>query len=153
MRQYDRGVRWETEHLDVHGTRWVAMYLPVWLYSFYQEGKSSSMVHYIAVNGRTGETMGSVPVSHGRLLLPLWRPNRVGSHRDLDSGDDVMTPLLIDLLIALQSSSNGSGWILLAGPAGAAGTYWALYQYYRNTNKSHDFEHDTVIESQTDHRW
>jgi hypothetical protein len=59
-----------------------------------------------------------------------------------------MTPLLIDLLIALQSSSNGSGWILLAGPAGAAGTYWALYQYYRNTNKSHDFEHDTVIESQ-----
>jgi hypothetical protein len=59
-----------------------------------------------------------------------------------------MTPLLIDLLIALQSSSNGSGWILLAGPAGAAGTYWALYQYYRNTNKSHDFERDTVIESQ-----
>ena len=45
------------------------MYLPVWLYSFYQEGKSSSMVHYIAVNGRTGETMGSVPVSHGRLIL------------------------------------------------------------------------------------
>ena len=27
------------------------------------------MVHYIAVNGRTGETMGSIPVSHGRLLL------------------------------------------------------------------------------------
>ncbi len=26
------------------------------------------MVHYIAVNGRTGETMGSVPVSQGRLL-------------------------------------------------------------------------------------
>jgi DNA-directed RNA polymerase subunit RPC12/RpoP len=69
VRQYDRGVRWETEHLDVHGTRWVAMYLPVWLYSFYQEGKGSAMVHYIAVNGRTGETMGSVPVSHGRLLL------------------------------------------------------------------------------------
>ncbi|MCE1174151.1 MAG: TFIIB-type zinc ribbon-containing protein [Propionibacteriales bacterium] len=69
VRQYNRGVRWEAEHLDVHGTRWVAMYLPVWLYSFYQEGKNSSMVHYIAVNGRTGETMGSVPVSHGRLLL------------------------------------------------------------------------------------
>jgi hypothetical protein len=26
------------------------------------------MVHYIAVNGRTGEVMGSVPVSHPRLL-------------------------------------------------------------------------------------
>jgi hypothetical protein len=27
------------------------------------------MVHYIAVNGRTGEVMGSVPVSHARLLV------------------------------------------------------------------------------------
>jgi hypothetical protein len=27
------------------------------------------MLHYIAVNGRTGETMGSVPVQHWKLLL------------------------------------------------------------------------------------
>lgn len=65
---YDRGVRWEHEKLDVHGTRWVSMYLPVWLYSYYHEEKGRGMVHYIAVNGRTGETMGSVPVSRGRLL-------------------------------------------------------------------------------------
>lgn len=66
---YDRGVRWEHERLEVHGTRWLAMYLPVWLYSYYHEERGRGMVHYIAVNGRTGETMGSVPVSHGRLLL------------------------------------------------------------------------------------
>ena len=65
---YDRGVRWERERLDVHGTRWVAMYLPVWLYSYYHEEGGKGMVHYIAVNGRTGEVMGSVPVSHPRLL-------------------------------------------------------------------------------------
>jgi hypothetical protein len=65
---YDRGVRWESEGLDVHGTRWVAMYLPVWLYSHFHEKGGQNMVHYIAVNGRTGEVMGSVPVSHGRLL-------------------------------------------------------------------------------------
>lgn len=65
---YDRGVRWEHERLEVHGTRWVAMYLPVWLYSYYHEEGGRGMVHYIAVNGRTGETMGSVPVSRGRLL-------------------------------------------------------------------------------------
>jgi len=66
--RYDRGVRWERERLDVHGTRWVAMYLPVWLYSYYHEKDGTGMVHYIAVNGRTGEVMGSVPVSHRRLL-------------------------------------------------------------------------------------
>jgi len=43
------------------------MYLPVWLYSYYHEGKGRGLVHYIAVNGRTGETMGSVPISHPRL--------------------------------------------------------------------------------------
>ncbi|MGE5211403.1 MAG: TFIIB-type zinc ribbon-containing protein, partial [Acidobacteriota bacterium] len=66
--RYDRGVRWERERLEVHGTRWVAMYLPVWLYSYYHEEGGKGMVHYIAVNGRTGEVMGSVPVSHPRLL-------------------------------------------------------------------------------------
>lgn len=65
---YDRGVRWEHERLEVHGTRWVSMYLPVWLYSYYHVDRGKGMVHYIAVNGRTGETMGSVPVSRGRLL-------------------------------------------------------------------------------------
>jgi DNA-directed RNA polymerase subunit RPC12/RpoP len=66
--RYDRGVRWERERLDVHGTRWIAMYLPVWLYSHYHHERGKGMVHYIAVNGRTGEVMGSVPVSHPRLL-------------------------------------------------------------------------------------
>ena len=69
VRAYDRGVRWYAEALDVRGTQWVSMYLPVWLYSYYHEERGKGMVHYIAVNGRTGETMGSVPVSHGRLLL------------------------------------------------------------------------------------
>jgi hypothetical protein len=66
--RYDRGVRWEREKIDIHGTRWVAMYLPVWLYSHYHESGGRGLVHYIAVNGRTGEVMGSVPVSHRRLL-------------------------------------------------------------------------------------
>jgi len=69
VRRYSRGVRWEKERLDVHGTRWVSMYLPVWLYSYHQPGKNGGMLHYIAVNGRTGETMGSVPVQQWKMLL------------------------------------------------------------------------------------
>lgn len=67
--RYDRGVRWEREQLEVHGTRWVSMYLPVWLYSYHQPGRNGGLLHYIAVNGRTGETMGSVPVQQWKLLL------------------------------------------------------------------------------------
>jgi hypothetical protein len=66
--RYDRGVRWEQEGLSVHGTRWVAMYLPVWLYSYHQPKGGGGLLHYIAVNGRTGETMGSVPVQQWKLI-------------------------------------------------------------------------------------
>ena len=42
-------------------------------------------------------------------------------------------------------SDDGGLWLLLAGPAGATGLYWALYRYYRNTDKSHAFERETAI--------
>ncbi|TQO18795.1 hypothetical protein FB472_0318 [Rhodoglobus vestalii] len=67
---YDRGVRWSEEEVDVRGQRWVSAYLPVWLYS-YQQRKSNgkTFLHYVAVNARTGETMGSVPLHQSKLLL------------------------------------------------------------------------------------
>ncbi len=70
LKFYDRGVRWQNEQVDVVGQRWVSAYLPVWLYS-YHETKSGgrSFLHYVAVNARTGETMGSVPLNQGKLLL------------------------------------------------------------------------------------
>ena len=44
--------------------------------------------------------------------------------------------------------SDDSGLALLAlGPAGAVGLYWALYRYYRNTDKSHAFEGETQIDA------
>jgi hypothetical protein len=63
-------VRWEQERLDVEGTRWVSMYLPVWLYSYFQKDANggAGLLHYIAVNARTGETMGSIPIDKGRLM-------------------------------------------------------------------------------------
>ena len=42
-------------------------------------------------------------------------------------------------------SEDGGLAILLLGPAGATGLYWALYRYYRNTDKSHGFEHETAV--------
>ena len=42
-------------------------------------------------------------------------------------------------------SDDGGLAILLLGPAGATGLYWALYRYYRNTDKSHAFEHETAV--------
>lgn len=60
--QYDRGIHWEKEHLKVNGSKWKAAYLPVWLYSYKPE--KESRIYYIAINARTGETVGCVP-THG----------------------------------------------------------------------------------------
>jgi len=67
--KYDRGVQWQEEGVAVHGTRWVSVYVPVWLYSYADSAKGDgSLVHYIAVNARNGNTMGSVPVSHPKIF-------------------------------------------------------------------------------------
>ena len=44
--------------------------------------------------------------------------------------------------------SDDGSWLLLLGPAGAAALYWALYRYYRNTDKSHAFEYETDIKAE-----
>lgn len=43
---------------------------------------------------------------------------------------------------------DGDGILLLLalGPAGAVGFYWAMHRHYRNTDKSHAFEHETAVE-------
>ena len=45
-----------------------------------------------------------------------------------------------------MSDDSGLG-LLLIGPAGATALYWALYRYYRNTDKSHAFERETAVDA------
>ena len=53
---------------------------------------------------------------------------------------------MMSLLIALHSSSSGGSLLLLlAGPAGGIGLFWCMFQSYRNTGKSHSFEHETQV--------
>jgi len=44
-------------------------------------------------------------------------------------------------------SDGGELALLALGPVGATGLYWFLYRYYRNTDKSHAFEHETAVEA------
>lgn len=57
---------------------------------------------------------------------------------------------LIDLVNVLASTDDdsGSGWLLIAGPVAGIAVYGWLYRYYRNTDKSHQYERETIIESQ-----
>lgn len=69
LEHYDRGVAWSNESLSVKGQQWKAAYLPVWLYSYQEIKGDKKLLHYVAVNARTKETMGSVPINMGKLIL------------------------------------------------------------------------------------
>jgi hypothetical protein len=66
---YDRGVRWDSQDINVKGEKWSSAYLPVWLYSYQEKKGNKSVLHYVAVNGRTKEVMGSVPINMFKLIL------------------------------------------------------------------------------------
>ena len=44
-------------------------------------------------------------------------------------------------------SDDNSLVLLLLGPGSGVGLYWALYRYYRNTDKSHAFERETKVDA------
>lgn len=58
---------------------------------------------------------------------------------------------IANVVMSIEVSSDDGGGLLAllaAGPVSAVGTYWMIYRYYRNTDKSHSFERETAIESQ-----
>ena len=68
LQNYDRGVCWSNEQLTIKGEQWKSAYLPVWLYSYQQVNGNQKILHYVAVNARTKEVMGSVPIHMPKLL-------------------------------------------------------------------------------------
>lgn len=56
------------------------------------------------------------------------------------------------VLLASSSGDNGGGELafLLAGPIGGAAFYAYVYRYYRNQDKSHRFEQETIVERKSD---
>lgn len=64
---YTGGVRWQAEQIAVKGTRWLTVLLPVWIYAYYEPTPRGTVMHYIAVNGRSGETQGSLPMDMAKI--------------------------------------------------------------------------------------
>jgi hypothetical protein len=59
-----------------------------------------------------------------------------------------LTAALSPLGFVAASSDGSPTWLLILGPAGAGGVYFGLWRYYRNTDRSHDFERETRIQAQ-----
>jgi hypothetical protein len=63
----------------------------------------------------------------------------------------LITQLLSAMTPAALVAAEGDGgpvWLLVLGPAGGGAVYFGLWRYYRNTDASHNFEHETRIGAQ-----
>ena len=128
IKKYDRGVKWEQESLDIKGKQWVSAYLPVWLYSYQDPGKT---LHYVAVNARTGSTMGSVPMNKTKLLLITL----------------LIEVACLILAFIINSSRGNSGIILyLLFSIPAPIFYGVKASKYRNAGARHAYEKNTKHE-------
>lgn len=128
VQYYDRGVRWRDEKIDIKGRSWKSAYLPVWLYSYLQKKGEKSMLHYVAVNARTNETMGSVPIHKPKLFF-------------VSAIIEILTLIMAILLVPFFDEDKE--WIpyllLIAGFI----YYGHITKKYRNKNARHFHEKET----------
>lgn len=123
LKEYDRGVNWSREDFNVKGRQWKTAYLPVWLYSYQQiKSDNSKLLHYVAVNARTKEVMGSVPIHMPKLM-----------------GVSCLVELLGILAMFLASDFKYRWIFLLAGII----YFVAMYMRYRNWDARHHHETET----------
>lgn len=128
LKDYDRGIRWQKENMDIVGTRWISAYLPVWIYSYYEKRKKQ--LHYIAVNGRTKEMMGSIPINKPLLFLVSAIIETIAILISLK----IMTELDVDrftFMISFLLCTTGFIY------------YRVIFNRYRNENARHTYEKET----------
>lgn len=126
LKNYDRGVAWSSEEFNVKGQQWKAAYLPVWLYSYQEVKGDKKVLHYVAVNARTEETMGSVPIHMPKLILMSFLVEVFGILAMMFTTDDF----------------DGSWLFLTVGVI----FFFIMYGRYRNSGARHTYETETEKE-------
>ena len=124
LKDYDRGVAWSTEQMTIKGEQWKAAYFPVWLYSYQQEKGDKKILHYVAVNARTKETMGSVPIHIPKLI-----------------GISAIVEIF-GILAMLYVDSDYSWLFLFVGLI----YFLIMFNKYRNKDARHKYESETKKE-------
>lgn len=137
---YDRGVRWDEEDYKIKGDLWKSAYLPVWLYSYMQKKNGKNLLHYVAVNARTKETMGSVPINFTKLFI-------CSVIIEIFSG---IIAYVLNVVASMSrfndtkfQDSKDFFWLLLIS---GFVFYYTIYLQYRNSEERHFYETETKHE-------
>ena len=140
---YNGGIEWDNVDTKILGTKWMSIYLPIWLYSYQENHEDRRVLHYVAVNGRSGKTMGSAPlnehkmkISNGLLVFAILC---------------IISPLLVILFLGLICIFKNVFYIFLillflviVLIIGAKKfNYKSTVKYLRNKDAKYDYEKNT----------
>lgn len=64
----ERKTHWYKRKNTILGSQWSSIFLPVWIYSYCEKVDEVNKIHYIAVNGRTGKIVGSIPMNKKKFM-------------------------------------------------------------------------------------
>ncbi len=135
--QYDRGVQWSNVEIHKDGEKWLSAYLPVWLYSYVENpGTSRQLTHYVAVNARTKETIGSIPVNK----------KRIASVSVIVAAIAFALMALFCVISSSPMDDKNFGVSIIVSILSAVVFYWIIYSKYRNTEARNHFEYETKID-------
>ena len=130
---YDRGLRWGTQDIKVKGAKWKSAYLPIWLYSYMEKSDKGNVMHYVAVNARTGEVSGSVPVHRMKLVFISLFVEIIGAFLGMSW-----------MLYWLDQNMDDNPALLgLIGFTPGFIFYWLMMARYRSMNARHKHESET----------
>lgn len=140
IEEYDRSVRWEEEEFQIKGDSWKAAYLPVWIYSYMEKKRGKNLLHYVAVNARTKETMGSIPINFTKLFF-------FSALIEVFSG---VMAYVLNLVAAMdrfkdtrfQDNRDFYWFLLISGVL----FFTTIYLQYRNSEERHYYEVETKHE-------
>ncbi len=120
IKYYNRGACFDNVNQTIKGEQWLIAYLPIYLYNY----KINDKNHYIVVNARTKETMGSIPLNTYKITLLIM--------------------LLGTLILALTFIINNYFTLLLFLPL----TYYfnKIKNEYSNKRVRHKYEKETKTE-------
>ena len=138
--EYDRGIRWDKEHLGIKGTRWKAAYLPVWLYSYRRPEGGDKRIYYVAVNGRTGELAACFPDKNKTKIIR--KPKSAGAVVAWGIGISIAATIIFSILDWEILYGLSLMWCVSVLP------FWAIIYYFTQKDKARPAESTSILVNQ-----
>ncbi len=69
LNNYDRGVIWNNEEINITNENWQIVYLPIWLYTYVETKDNKTTFNYVALNARTKKITSNIPLYYPNLIV------------------------------------------------------------------------------------